>query len=75
MVPQEADIDTRLSLLELSEEQNGENIRDLDKRVIAQERNWRSARQLLNSLAGHKAERWIAITITIINLLILLLKD
>lgn len=75
MEPKEADISTRVTLVELGEEQNIENIRDLDKRMLAQERNWRSARQLLNSLGNNKAERWIAITITIINLLILLLKD
>lgn len=75
MESKEADINTRVTLVELGEEQNIENIRDLDKRMLAQERNWRSARQLLNSLGNHKAERWVAIAITIINLLILLLKD
>lgn len=75
MVPKEADISTRLILLEISEEQNRDNIANLDKRMVTQERNWRASRGLINSLSNGKAERWIAIAITIINLLILLLKE
>lgn len=74
MAPKEADINTRLILLELSSEQDRENIANLDKRMIAQEKNWRITRGVLNSIANWKAERWISIAITIINLLILLLN-
>lgn len=70
----EVDISTKMALLELECEQNTENIANLDKRMIAQEKNNRQNRTILISLSGQKAERWIAIAITIINLLILLLN-
>ena len=74
MVSKEADIKTKVVLLELAEEQNEGNIADLDRRMTVQEKNWRAARTAINSALNCKLERWIAITITIINLLILLLK-
>lgn len=70
----EADILTRITLLELADEQHSENIKDLDVRVINHDKKWRAARPILNSLAHCKVERWVAIAITVLNLLLLLLK-
>lgn len=70
----EADILTRLALLELADEQHSENIKNLDDRVINHDKKWRAARPILNTLAHCKVERWVAIAITVLNLLLLLLK-
>ena len=81
MVKQEADILTRVAelerakiIFELAHEQHGDNIKDLDLRVIKHDTRWRAAKPILNSLAHCKMERWIAIAITVLNLLLLLLK-
>lgn len=75
MVKQQgADFESRLILLELATEQHDENIKDLDTRVVKQDTRWRAAKPILNSLAHCKMERWIAIAITVLNLLLLLLK-
>lgn len=74
MANKEADILTRLGMLELASEQHDENIQNLDSRLINHDKKWRQARPLLNEKANNKVERWIIIILTVVNILVLILS-
>lgn len=67
MAQKELDVNTRLTMLELGQEQNHERIEDHDKK-------WQVAKPVLNKASNQNITVGIAVVITILNLLLLLLR-